>query len=299
MDDIEMTVLTSARPAGRSSLAAALDDAIRAIDIPPRPQILDRIRDEMLKEAPSFRHVGHLINADVGLAAGLIKTANSPYFGLRARVRSVSDALLLLGLDVSARAVAAISLRRAFPNSAHYIRFWDASARIAALSGWLAQAIALPGLSAADAYTFGLFRDCGIVILLRRFPDYMQTLMRANSDAERSFTAVEQIDYPTDHAIIGSLLAGEWWLPDEICQAIRSHHELSAIDPATCSLSLAGARLVALSQTAEHVLQELTGASQTREWAKLGVSCLRLLDLSEAALREFHADARAILAASE
>lgn len=299
MVESTMNVPTRGRPNGRPSLANALDDAIRAIDIPPRPQIIDRIRVEVLSENPCFHRIGQLIKADVGLAAGLLKTANSPYFGLRTRVRSVSEALVLLGLELTARAVAAISLRRAFPNSAHYVRFWDSSARIAALSGWLAQTLAPPGLNAADAYTFGLFRDCGIVILLRRFADYRQTLARANGDAERSFTAVEQADYPTDHAVVGSLLATEWWLPEEICQAIRAHHEPSAIACLGADPPLVGSRLIAVSQTAEHLLQQLTGASRTQEWTKLGQASLLLLGLTEESLRELHAEAATILAATD
>ena len=42
----------------------------------------------------------------------------------------------LLGLDAASRAIAAISLHQAFPNSAHYERFWHTSAEVAALSGW-------------------------------------------------------------------------------------------------------------------------------------------------------------------
>lgn len=225
MDKIEKEVLSSGRLAAPSSLARVLDQAIRAIDIPPRPQIIDRIRAEMVKEVPCLRRVGQLINADVGLAASLLKTANSPYFGL--------------------------------------------------------------------------FRDCGIVILLRRYPDHMQTLARANGDVGRPFTAVEQLDYPTDHAVVGSLLAGEWWLPDEIIQAIRHHHDQSAIDLAESDLPLAGRRMIALSQTAEHMLQSLTGASRTEEWPKLGASCLRLLALDEETLGALFVDAAAIIEATD
>jgi HD-like signal output (HDOD) protein len=280
---------------GPAGVEAALEENLRAIDIPPRPMILDRIRDEMMQDDPCLRRVGQLINADVGLAAGLIKTAGSPSFGLRTRVRSVADALMLLGLDVTSRAVAAINLRRAFPNSGHYVRFWDASARIAALSGWLAQEISLPGLHAADAYTFGLFRDCGIVILLRRLPTYMQTLARANGDAERSFTAVERAEHPTDHAVVGGLMAVDWWLPDELCQAIRHHHERAALASLQPDLPPPSRRLIAVSQTAEHLLQQLSGASRTQEWAKLGEVCLPLLGIDEKDLRQLHSGATAII----
>ena len=277
------------------SVDGVLELTIKANDIPPRPLIIDRIRAAMRKDSPNFNYVGQLIKSDVGLAAGLIKTANSPYFGYHKQARSVQDALMMLGLDVTSRAVAAISLRKALPNSAHYERFWDASARIAALSGWLAKRVQNPKFRPEDAYTFGLFRDCGIVILLRRFPAYTQTLARANNDSERLFTAVEQQDYPSDHAMLGCLLAQNWWLPEEICQAIRHHHDPSAIDLFESGLPLTSRYLVVISQTAEHILQQLTGASQTQEWPKLGSSCMRLLSLDQAMLAVLYKDGEELL----
>ena len=278
------------------SVDGVLEQSIKGIDIPPRPLIIDRVRAAMNEEVPNFKRVGELISADVSLAAGLIKTANSPYFGCQSRARSINEALLMLGLDVTCRAIAAISLRQAFPNSAHYERFWDASAKIAVLSGWLARRLKRPRLRADDAYTYGLFRDCGIVILLRRFPDYKMTLHRANNEAVLSFTALEQRELPTDHAVIGCLLAQSWWLPDEICQAIRHHHELASIATADSGVPLASRYLIAIGQTAEHLLQQVSGCCHTKEWPKLGVACLRLLDLEEENLPELYAEVATLLA---
>jgi HD-like signal output (HDOD) protein len=292
-EENEMTTETANDPT--QPVDVVLEQTIREIDIPPRPVIIDRIRNEMNRDIPNFKYVGQLISADVSLAAGLIKTANSPYFGFQKPARSVAEALLMLGLDVTSRAVAAISLRRAFPNSAHYERFWDASARIAMLSGWLAQRVRKSKLRADDAYTYGLFRDCGIVILMRRFPAYLKTLDRANNEGEKAFTAVEHEDFPTDHTVLGCMLAQNWWLPEEICQAIRHHHDQPAIDHFESGMPLASRYLVAASQTAEHILQQLTGGSQTMEWAKLGPSCLRLLGLDEAELAAIYLEAEAVL----
>lgn len=277
------------------SVDGVLEQSIKGIDIPPRPLIIDRVRAAMNEEVPNFKRVGELISADVSLAAGLIKTANSPYFGYRSRARSINEALLMLGLDVTCRAIAAISLRQAFPNSAHYERFWDASAKIAVLSGWLARRLKRPRLRADDAYTYGLFRDCGIVILLRRFPEYKMTLHRTNNEAVLSFTALEQRELPTDHAVIGCLLAQSWWLPDEICQAIRHHHELASIATADSAVPLASRYLIAIGQTAEHLLQQVSGASHTAEWPKLGAACLRLLDLKDENLPELYEEATVLL----
>ena len=286
------------QPASRP-VVGVLEQNIKAIDIPPRPLIIDRIRAAMSEEMPNFKLIGQLISADVSLAAGLVKTANSPYFGLSSRARSINEALLMLGLDVTCHAVASISLRHAFPSNATYDRFWDASARIAVLSGWLARCVKKtklrPDLRPDEAYTYGLFRDCGIVLMLRRFPNYQATLGRANNEADLPFTLVEQQEFPTDHTVVGHLLAQNWWLPDSICQAIRHHHNQSAIDLFESGLALSSRYLIALSQTAEHLLQQISGASHTEEWSKLGASCLRLLSLDDSDLPELYAEAAEVL----
>lgn len=273
----------------RSSAAGVdnlLERAIRDIDIPPRPQIIDRIRQEMLRDDPDLNTVARLIGRDVSLAAGLIKTANSPYFGFSLRVRTVNEALFMLGLDVASRAIAAISLHQAFPGSARYERFWHTSAETAALSGWLTQHLGVPGVRADDAYTYGLFRDCGIIVLLRRFETYRTILDKANRDGERAFTDHELDSLPTHHAVVGSLLAQNWWLPESLAQAIRHHHDPGMLERFDSGLPMASRRLVAVAQTAERLVQEATGRCQTREWDKLGPSCMRLLGLDEAGIAE-------------
>lgn len=265
------------------------------VGIPPCPVILDRFMVEIGKDEPDSLRLTNIIGADVGIAAGLIKTANSPFFGVRQRARSVNEALTILGLKAASRAVAGIILRNSFPNVPNLERFWDASARIAHLSGWLAQHLQIRGLRAEDAYTFGLFRDCGIPVLLARFPNYGEILNEANHDAERSFTEVEETVMPTNHAMVGCILAQSWWLPEEACLAIRNHHDLAALESANSELPMLSRKLIATAQLAEHIVQKQLGLSLTQEWPKLGGACLQLLDIDEAILETLYAGASSVM----
>jgi HD-like signal output (HDOD) protein len=264
-----------------SPIDESVERIIQDIGIPPHPAIIDRVIAEMRKAAPDFSQLGQIIATDVSLSASLMKTVNSPYFGLRSKVHSVADALTMLGLDVASRAIAIKCLRASFPVTPALERFWNASAQIAALSGWLAMKVHKTILHADVAYTFGLFRDIGIAILLRRHSRYVETLFRANQETERSFTDIEQRDIHTDHARVGYVLAMNWCLPEEICLGIRSHHELLAIELPESGVPLVSQYLIATSQTAAHILQCLTGLSCTSEWRKLGPACMRILCLSE------------------
>jgi HD-like signal output (HDOD) protein len=260
-----------------------LEQAVREIGIPPRPAVLERINAEMNRPEPDPIRLARIISADVSLAAGLMKTANSPFFGLRGRVRTVEQALMMLGMDIASRAATGMVLRNTFPAVTPLERFWDASARIAQISGWLAQQIPVAmNLGAGDAYSFGLFRDCGIAVMMRKFPDYAATLSIANNSPERSFTDVELDRHPTNHAVVGCLLARTWWLPEQSCLAIRHHHDVPAIAAGEIALPSPTALLIALAQFAERVVQTGSGLSHTCEWDKMGPLCLGMLGLDEA-----------------
>lgn len=273
--------------------------SILEIGIPPCPVILDRFMAEANKENPHYNRLASIIGSDVAISASLIKTANSPFFGMRQRVRSVNEALAVLGLNVSSHAVAGIILRQTFPNLPNLERFWDASARIARISGWLAQHLNINGLYSEDAYTFSLFRDCGIPVLLSRFPGYKNVLSKANDNTENNFTEVEEAILPTNHAMVGCLLAQSWWLPEDVFLAIRHHHDLIALESGGAKLPILSSRLIAISQLAEYFIQKQLKLSNTQEWAKLGRACLEILGMSEDDLEFLYEEVAAIVVADE
>lgn len=274
-----------------------LEASLREIGIPPRPRILEQIILESRAGEPNFNYLAELIQADVALSAGLIKTANSPFFGYRQKTRNVRDALLMLGLKTAANTVAGLVLRRLFTPSLSLERFWDASQRTGEIAAWLVKRMGVRfGVTAEDAYTFGLFRDCGIPVMMRRFDGYAQILGRANACDTQSFTGVEEAGVPTNHAVVGGLMAQSWWLPEEICTAIRRHHDGSMLPSLNNGGSGPSCRHVALAHLAEKLHQEITGLNQTQEWPKLGPASLGVLGLAEDDLPELIQDGRAFLA---
>jgi HD-like signal output (HDOD) protein len=262
-----------------------LSAELSAIKIPPRPAVLSNIEQEMRSKAPDFGALAKIISIDVGISAALLKISNSAFFGQRGNVRTVNDALQVLGLNSVASAIAAISLRKAFAHVPNLERFWDSSARIAQLSGWLATQLEFPyrKVRAEEAYTFGLFRDCGIPVLLSMYADYLDILKTANDEEARPFTEVENEEMGVDHAMIGSALAKEWQLPIEFQAAIALHHDLDAISGLSPHIAPDSSRyFMAVAQLAEYLFQKLTGLNKTCEWSKLGDACLQVLGIEEA-----------------
>ena len=167
------------------------------------------------------------------------------------------------------------------------------------VSGWLARRVGNHKLRPDDAYTFGLFRDCGIPVLMMRFPEYREILARANGEEKLSFTAIEEAQLPTNHAMVGCLLAQSWWLPEELCLAIRHHHDAGVVATPSITPPLTSRYRIAISQFAEHLVQRHTGFSHTREWPKLGDACLKLLDIAEDDIEDVLAEAAPVIEAEE
>jgi len=276
--------------------AVRFEHMLKSNGIPPRPAILETISRELEKDIPDFRLLERAVLSDVAIAGGIIKTVNSPFFGLQRRVRTALEALEVMGLRMTAQIVACIALKNLFPDR-RLLRFWDASVKIAEISSWLVNVNKWPGIKAEDAYTFGLFRDCGVAVLMQRVPHYGEVLRQANEDATRPFTEVEEVMIPVSHAHVGAMMTQSWWLPLDLTEAIRYHHDVEAISPVGShrSVPLRSAFLIAVSQVAERLLQQATGLCHTREWDKLGAACLERLELDEEQMAGLLDESRAII----
>lgn len=255
---------------------------LRQIGIPPRPSILVEIEREYQKEETDFLRLADLIGSDVGISAGLIKVANSSFFALPKTVRSVRETLLVLGMHQIVEIVTTLALDKIFANSPTMERFWDGSSRTARVSAWLANRFRNRwAIRPEDAYTFGLFRDCGIPLILVPFPEYKSVLAQANGTTDGCFTDVEDRLLDVNHAVIGAEMSQTWRLPDEFTLAVRHHHQLSwAMESNTLQIPRVSWMLIAIAQLAEYLIQAKTGRSTSHEWDKAATTVVQILNLS-------------------
>ena len=153
-----------------------------------------------------------------------------------------------------------------------------ASACWKSMSGWLAKRVGHNKLRQDDAYTFGLFRDCGIPILMQRFPEYRDTLKRAAGD-DRPMPVVEDERHGTNHATVGYMVARSWGLSDAICQSILRHHDIDMINGKDSTVPLAHT-LVAINFFAEHLNDTMLRMRQDSQWELHGEMVLDYLGIT-------------------
>lgn len=249
---------------------------VKGIDIPVRPVILQKIVELQSDPDVEIKSVADVISSDVTLSACVLKTINSPLYGLRNNISSIHRAVNLLGLSNVLNLVIGISLRLEISGNLNIAveRFWDSANKVALLSARLAGA--LDNTSADEAYTLGLFHDCGIPLLIMKFPDYVDILKKANGDHGCLFTDVEEDAHQTNHTIVGYYVAHSWRIPKRICMGILNHHAIDLLDSEDPKQN----ELIANLKLAEAINHRARSIVDSAEWLKIQDEILDFLSLS-------------------
>lgn len=256
---------------------AEIDDTLKGFAIPPRPQVLISLGDEMNKDEPDLKLIARQVGGDVGLSAAVLKTVNSPFFGLKKKISSVTQAVSLLGLKSVDRLVTSIMLRNSFVCKSRSLEhFWDSAEKSAGIAAHIASS--LPRGPRDDAYSFGLFHNAAIPILNQRYPDYMHTLRMGAEIGDRPITEFEDQHHAVNHATLGYLIAKAWFLPPTICEGILRHHDPSAFDD-TDEISPQALTLIAITYLAEHLNDELLSPGSHSQWEPMREKVLSHLGL--------------------
>lgn len=201
-----------------------IDEVFKSIDIPNCPAMVSQVLVEAQKDIPDFRNLANLIASDVGMSALALKHANSPLFRTGASVGSVPKALDRLAIRNIVCAVVSVALRSAMQGASSSVieRFWKKTTALAMAVGMISRR--QYGLAPDAAYTYALFHDVGIPLMMRRYPEYEERT-RLCAEAGGRLVDMEDRYFPCTHPIIGSLMVRSWGLPPLVGQAIRFHHE--------------------------------------------------------------------------
>lgn len=266
-----------------------LEKLLNGVDIPPCPAILVEIDAELRKDAPDQREIARLISKDVALSGHVMLIANSPAFSTGHKLNSIIQALNILGtkqvfnLVVSQLLKIALSGKPEVPMD----RFWESSALAARVSAELAKRLRC--VRPDVAYTFGLFHDCGIPLLMKRFPQTREVLAEANAAEELTFTAVEEKHLGTNHAVVGYFLARRWRLPADVAAAMLHHHDYSVLGRSS-ELSDTVRAVIAVSVLADHIARLHAKADGEQEWAKAAPLACEFFGLSLGAVDDLIED---------
>ncbi len=256
---------------------------IQGISIPPQPQIMVDLQMEQLSPDCSIIGISQLISRDVGLSGSILKVVNSSLFGLTNKITSIQQACNLLGIKSVVNIVNALSIRGELSdeNILALNRFWDSAMDVALACTTIAKHIGYH--SPDEAYTLGLFHNCGIPLLMFRFEELNDALVEAYSYEQKRVIDTENELLKTNHAVIGYYVAKSWNLPAYICEAIADHHSADLIFEDQNYKQVEKKNLLAILKMAEHIcgLHRTLGNQEIDyEWNRLEESVLIYTGLS-------------------
>lgn len=259
-----------------------LDDILSCPTLPSLPSVAIRVLELTSDPDVKMDELAKEIQYDQGIAAKILRTVNSSFFGLRRRCSSIEHALVMLGLGPVKSLVLGFSLVQTVSGDQSdefdYQDYWQRGLTSAIAAKYAAEAVENKTI-VDEVFLVGLFQDIGMIAMYRTIGDeYLKVVAETEGD-HTQLAKLELNSYEMQHSTIGAMICEKWKMPYEITIPVRYH------DRATACPSEHGqiARCVALGNLINEVLSADDPTEPLRNTYRKGMSWL---GLSEAQIDE-------------
>lgn len=263
----------------------ALDQlAKQGVKIPPQPRVLIELQNLLRSDDYEIRSVARVISQDPGIVSLLFKATKSPAFARARNAKTLEQIVMVVGIKQVFNLVQAVSLTTTICDSTRkaFDIFWSRANEIAQMAAVIAEdRVSVCNVFADQAYLAGIFHECGVPVLMMRFPQYCETLKLENATCWPNLSE-EDSKFDVDHCSVGFLVARHWGLPDFVCDAIRFHHDLPEEKVVGASVTL-----VAIIQAASHFYHRFHHVDDPL-WDKIGPRVLSELGLGQDEESDFY-----------
>jgi putative nucleotidyltransferase with HDIG domain len=197
--------------------------------LPTLPGIAMKIIQTANNPKSAADDLSRIILSDISLSAKVLKMVNSAYYGIRNKVASVKQAIVILGFNTIKSLALSTAIMDKFATSGDiegFSRgaFWKHSLGVAITNKVIARRVVKQRDLEENFFMAGLLHDIGKIILDQYFHEDFLRVLGHMRGTGLSFYKSELEVNGLSHAEIGGMLASQWQLPDELVAAIRFHH---------------------------------------------------------------------------
>ena len=256
-----------------------LADISKGFAIPARPDLLLKLQAIMAETYPNLNEMADAITEDVAMSATIIKTINSPLYGLARTISDIRKSVTYIGIQGIYSLVTSVLLKREFSqgNEEVFDKFWQDSTNIANAMVYIGKQVGFSG-TAEKLFSIGLFHDCGIPVLTLKYQNYPDVLELAEKTPSKTLTEIEERMYSVNHTTIGFYVASSWRLPKDICQLILRHHDrnfLQILDNSAIQSEFA------ILKMAENIIHQMKFFTDHPDWQYVYESVFTVLNIDE------------------
>jgi diguanylate cyclase (GGDEF)-like protein len=194
------------------------------------PSVAVQIIELGQNSANDLGAVADAIGSDPVIVEKIMRMANSDFYARRRQSANLRQAMIVLGLSATFTLALGFSLVSTFRTFDLKGLNFDAYWRRALLAGAWGKLLAMEfGRSdAEEVFVASLLQDIGMLLIDVLHPETYRNI--SPFAAEHSgISEHEQSVLQSDHRAIGTWLLQSWKMPENIVQAIKHSHELTAV----------------------------------------------------------------------
>jgi len=239
------------------------------VNLPTLPIIATEIIRIIQEDKLSINQMLPIIEKDPPLALKVLKFANSPFYGLMEKVKSLRHAMVIVGVEQLSQLAMTFSVIRVLQDNGNgeqipWRLFWEHSSACGYIAQLLHESLGISTIT--NPYSLGLLHDIGKLAFYKIDPNtytliynYCQEKKIAGYQAESEIAGLT-------HSEMGMWLAEKWGLPTSISQVIANHHNPAETDDPELTTSAA---VIALANQITNSLKLNFGSAETPGQAEL------------------------------
>ncbi len=219
----------------------------------PIPAVANHLLTVVDNPDSSMEDIARVIQYDPVITAGVLKTCNSAFFGLKNPAESIKDAVNMLGIDQIVELVLMKSGSKTFSGSQEGYglengEIWRYSVSSAVIAKQVAAKLSLKNKN--TIFTSALVKDIGKILLEKYVSRSSKKIDALVHSKHFSFSEAEKKILGIDHAELGAMIAKMWKFSPKMVKIIRHHHlpdetmikdrEIAAVYLADCICMMMG-----------------------------------------------------------
>jgi HD-like signal output (HDOD) protein len=196
-------------------------------DLPAMPHVASKVLELSSDPETSATLLQQVIADDQAMTARILKIANSAMYACSRRVKTLSEAIVMLGFNSIRSLVVTSAARNLYTSGGARMGLkerllWEHSIGCA-FACRLMVAERHPALM-EEAFLAGLMHDIGKLVLNLQLPERFEEIVQIVYNENRDFQPTERELLGFDHAQVGALLVNKWKLSPVLEEVIGQHH---------------------------------------------------------------------------
>ncbi len=193
------------------------------------------LRYKLQNPEVSVQEIAKLISIDPTLTSKLLRSANSPFYGLTSRVATVQHAIVIIGLESMQYLVLNTAVLNHFTKGKVTIenfdidQLWEHAQGTAIFSRLIAKKVHY--LNVEEIFTAGLIHDIGKLFIYKHFPADFGQIISETKKSDGYFLDAENQILGINHLEIGEKLLKQWNFPDTLVSTTAHHHDPAQAGP--------------------------------------------------------------------